>query len=90
MGKQEKHTPGPWEIVKTDPDRIEVCSRLHCVAVIDDVAPRWEDDARLIAAAPAMLAALRDLVNAEKNGWQVEPLRAKARAIIRQATGEES
>lgn len=86
------HTAGPWEAV----DRLTVRSRY--VAGADDghgwlVASLPPDaaaaDARLIAAAPMLLEALRELLSEAEEGISTCPLtRAAARAAIAAATGE--
>ncbi len=60
-----KHTPGPWIVNADDPAEIlmDDIASIHClVATVhaDGCEPeQWGADARLIAAAPEMLAALR-------------------------------
>jgi len=78
------HTPGPWMIPSgLSPDQIVgTCPVGVRIAVADD--PR---DARLIAAAPAMLAALKACVGSEGTGAQEWALKL-ARASIAQATGK--
>ena len=85
-----KHTPGPW-IAQRDPNAIMADD--WCIGAqgqIDSVAVCSERDARLIAAAPDLLEALKCLV-----GWfdddrmnGAEKQIKKARAAIRKATGE--
>ena len=66
------HTPGPWGLSKTEwashavlaDDDVEVC--FVCAGEHD--AETELANARLIAAAPDMLAALRAMVTAEKYG----------------------
>lgn len=64
MNTQAKHTPGPWKAASQDAETNEIpikCGK----SILARVAPRphWdatqEANARLIAAAPAMLEALR-------------------------------
>lgn len=64
MNTQAKHTPGPWTAASQDTETNEIpikCGK----SILARVAPRphWdatqEANARLIAAAPAMLEALR-------------------------------
>lgn len=85
-----QHTPGPWEvydgpsgyqhrIISDDAVATEVCDvRKSC-------------DARLIASAPAMLAALRVMVGVTINSGRVSddmaPALEMALAAIKQATG---
>ena len=57
-----KHTPGPWRVRRTSSNTFAILGAVQhkpgqSVAVVDT-----EDDARLIAAAPALLAALKVLM----------------------------
>jgi hypothetical protein len=55
-----KHTPGPWEAKGTD-----VFAGKNCIGICDtdnDTQKRMEANARLMAAAPDLLAALQSLV----------------------------
>ena len=62
-----KHTPGPWEAVNGPEDTyyVEECGQRGIVAeVLHICTDEWTDaNASLIAAAPDLLAALRDLVD---------------------------
>lgn len=73
-----KHTPGPWTVFESkggpvieapgsEPSsRVMVC-RIHETAIRKDQEDRAEHDARLIAAAPELLEALKQaLKHAEK------------------------
>jgi len=53
---ETKHTPGPW--TTGDGDRESVLSTVnwHCVAQANNALPEMEANARLIAAAPMLLA----------------------------------
>ena len=61
-----KHTPGPWVTSATD-DTVVIDATGREVAAIDgdyndpDTWPQMEANARLIAAAPEMLRALKEL-----------------------------
>lgn len=92
-----KHTPGPWTTDGEEHDcRIEVCAHvsrpgrpgnevLICQVCVDDgyVDSAGRANARLIAAAPALLAALEDICdNGLSSGWW-----ATARAAIAAARG---
>jgi len=64
-----KHTPGPWEAFANGNTRIGAVTHIHgpqhyrsgyCVAFVQNHGDRHDADARLIAAAPEMLAALKD------------------------------
>ena len=91
---QTKHTPGPWHIgVRTfHAGRDVYVPKGEPVAVADDAitaTPEAEANARLIAAAPDMLAALRELVvnNMGHPKGITVPQLDKARAAIAKATG---
>jgi hypothetical protein len=97
-----KHTPGPWEANSADniyaavngrKEMIAKCCDLPCIGGHDDVAAQRARDmeianARLIAAAPELLAALENIV-----AWmeQHHPEAAKnipqARAAIAKVRG---
>ena len=92
------HTPGPWALhdevagVIYGPDGHQVCTTPRTTRREVERAA----NARLIAAAPEMLAALLKLVEAVDpavggltlEDWATEPV-ADARAAIARATGEE-
>lgn len=93
----EKHTPGPWRFwrqTRTGSEGTCTFQNLKGEEVLRAVTVTLtEADARLIAAAPELLAALRDVI-----GWvpgavawhTVAPLKAveQARMAIFKATGE--
>jgi hypothetical protein len=62
------HTPGPWEVHHWGDNEGDIHGsdgKVVCV-MRDGATPQeedWEGDARLIAAAPEMIAALRDAVD---------------------------
>lgn len=91
------HTPGPWQVNRSDPLHVcdadgesRGCSPIAFVQVGND--GRWtaKANARLIAAAPDLLAALQELL-ADK--YLSDPINrdrmANARAAIRAATGQD-
>ena len=93
-----KHTPGPWSFgygvtteygevfgvgVTTKPDWTVVCA----VSRPGDVNAIDEANARLIAAAPVLLAFAQEWL--ERQGTDENYMTAKARAAIAKATGEE-
>lgn len=87
----DKHTPGPWQFdelgIIYSGDCAELCahhSNDHVVAILSGARP---EDARLIAAAPLMLEALREIVIRFSD--EVEPYQI-AREAIRSATGEDA
>lgn len=93
-----KHTPGPWRatsggrVIAQDGEwRLQVCK----VGAFDDPEmlrhskSRWEADARLIAAAPELLAALDYALAVADEGLRLGPeWREKTRAVIVKAKGE--
>ena len=92
------HTPGPWEVAQYADDVTMIENRaptgygysLTQVARILPVSESAEANARLIAAAPDLLAALQELL-ADK--YLSDPINrdrmANARAAIARATGKE-
>jgi hypothetical protein len=114
MGTNQKHTPGPWEVrhESADPEwSVVVASGGRIVANINaetgpDIPPLTatkmpkEANARLISAAPDLLAALEELLveryaleepeEFDENGhWtSTSPASVKARAAILKAKGE--
>jgi len=102
-----QHTPGPWVVcIEDDSDAavtIFAASQLRdgriaadewddCIAIAGLNHNESEANAHLIAAAPAMLAALRAMVGVTINSGQVSddmaPALEMALAAIKQATGE--
>lgn len=91
---QTTHTPGPWAIVETASAHIGERAILDADGyTVCNPSPMGAANARLIAAAPAMLDALRDLeyavrqfTNAAVVDW---PELTRARAAIAAATGEQ-
>lgn len=87
------HTPGPWFWADNVPD-----APPHYRMIVDadgatvcDPSPMREADARLLAAAPALLEALRELSDYVFDEYSAShPLReraAEARKLIERATG---
>lgn len=85
-----KHTPGPWVVDRTHPEleRNVVWSGDQIIAsVVNDQHGNADANARLVAAAPELLEALRYMVaNAEAEGWS-EMMLADATAAIAKAEG---
>ena len=85
------HTPGPWVIHRP---RLVICIRNTAGLYVVDQGVCELDDARLIAAAPDLLAALQALVAAvdddDTDGSVIRYAAALARAleVIEQAEGE--
>jgi hypothetical protein len=73
----EQHTQGPWRVDPTHPLCIE--SDRGNIALVN-LARSSEADARLIAAAPQLLASLREML-----GWYVEGSHAVPRIYIERA-----
>ena len=90
------HTPGPWKavdaFVENNPNRWMVARGGWGGPNIADCGPGAEADARLIAAAPELLATLRELVEwvTDNRGGDLpitDPAIKQARAAITKATG---
>lgn len=82
------HTPGPWIVSPTKHRTLIVSELGFHVAATEEVS---DPDARLIAAAPAMLAALQTLVRAIDRlpgNNPLDGLADEARAAIARATGD--
>lgn len=99
---ESKHTPGPWQVnsgmVETAYDHM--CKTPGCgtkipIAYMDREAGNgtmpveWDSNARLIAAAPELLAELEGMVKVWKMGWKVDKATyiADAEAAIAKAKG---
>ena len=83
-----KHTPGPWGYDEID--RVVVKESVKDIAYMDSTAS--EADARLIAAAPCMLAALQacDETMEYMSEYDIPiTLPGQVKAAIAKATGEE-
>ncbi len=81
------HTPGPWTIIKPNvaPD-FEICARGgRSIAVAFSNSIDGEANAHLIAAAPDMLAALREALLLFDEDTTIS---AKIEAAISKATGK--
>ena len=67
------HTPGPWQVSPLDgrtcgPSRLLICNgttlaQMQAVAIVTLRTSETDANARLIAAAPDLLAALREMVD---------------------------
>jgi hypothetical protein len=83
---ETKHTPGPWH---TAGDQgVQIRSQRDQIAKVWTMrGNEWKANARLIAAAPELLEALKDMIvlQAGTSSDPVETLR-KARAAIAKAT----
>ena len=103
-----KHTPGPWEIERYSDGLIQIVGDLkvisddeeHFTTVVEQIsATNEEANARLIAAAPDLLEALKDLADDISDRFDMDSPStnpgikhciAAARYAIRKATGEEA
>lgn len=97
----DKHTPGPWSVfTKNDGTMMVAKTPTHYIAkvvgssAVGDVRAKFMADARLIAAAPDMLEALRMAAAAYAAGPNPAAVRAEMdsaidyiRAAIAKATG---
>ena len=84
------YTPGPWT---AQPDPKAIMGDDWCIGAqgyIDMIAVCSERDARLIAAAPDLYEALKEIVDAaDGTGWdQLEATFTRARAALKKARGE--
>ena len=82
-----QHTPGPWKVVPYEKDSAWECieargAHLACVSKAENPA-----NARLIAAAPELLAALEQMAAECRKKGPFKSL-PNARAAIRAAKGE--
>jgi hypothetical protein len=93
-----KHTPGPWLTTESTEHWGRVNVTVQAAFTGNEIATAWQGtadvnraNARLIAAAPDLLEALKELV-AAAGGVNAGPLTwlAKARATIARATGEKA
>lgn len=96
-----EHTPGPWTLDEHPQagDWIVTAARSstddRAIGRVVTWRPEWRANARLVAAAPDLLAALRDI--ADDCGWVPEPrtglerqMAERARAAIAKATEEDT
>lgn len=98
-----KHTPGPWLLREIkDGGIVHLCpvteDKLSILTVVDQDGYPFgaiynDADARLIAAAPELLNALRDVIGwvPGASAWHTDaPMKAveRARSVIAKATGE--
>jgi hypothetical protein len=98
MTVSAKHTPGPWSL-DSDAGQVHIVAAGAAIARV--MAMRsdgcGEANARLIAAAPDLLAELQNIANANPSSWDEETrdqfqqwAQNRARAAIAKATGAQS
>lgn len=87
-----KHTPGPWAVVGANIEQIEEGVEIATVSEYRTMTPRQAANARLIAAAPDLLAALQSALNQLSAlsfaDDRIVYTRERARAAIARATGQ--
>jgi hypothetical protein len=96
-----KHTPGPWQLARFNANRAtvevetvargdELPDQGYFIALVGSYAAEPGPDARLIAAAPDLLAALEYILDWSPDGskWSGETARDMGRAAIAKARGE--
>ena len=87
----QHYTPGPWRIARTDGSTVEIRggSRDLVICEVGDTSLEDSANAALIAAAPALLAELTELVAAvlSDNPHRALSRVKSARAAIAQAEG---
>ncbi len=87
-----KHTPGPWAIRETATNIAVIGANNETLFHEYKGNTVVKEDARLIAAAPDLLAALRDMVNTLTDGPDESDIARVfnvSRAAIAKATGEQ-
>lgn len=97
---EAKHTPGPWSVVKPQDERVQqfrIFSNRKYIGSIgnsDETVAETKANARLIAAAPDLLEAIKEYFEAyanegKKPGWikRVGAARRKVNAAIAKAEG---
>lgn len=85
-----QHTPGPW-VIGLREDQTIFTEGLRRVATVEGARKDWRANARLIAAAPDMLAALEDIRDyIDDPNMPMRELLARVSAAIAQAKGAES
>lgn len=79
-----KHTPGPWKVGHTSSGQYQITP--NAMSAVERCA-----NARLIAAAPELLAALELLVSETSyyDGWKEKIVVKNARAALANATGQD-
>ena len=97
MSEKTMHTPGPWFLGKIDREAGTIAvdcidkdgdEALMCILeTADGIDPEDEADARLIAAAPELLDALKRVTEQLDEAYGETYVVRQARAVIAKATG---
>lgn len=83
-----KHTPGPWRVCAACPSSVESADGVHTATIYSGGTASTDANARLIAAAPELLACVRSLVaHIDGDGASKQPC-ANARALIAAVDGK--
>jgi len=83
-----KHTPGPWTV--WEEGGVYVDSPTYLVCSVYGPGPAVLANARLIAAAPELLEALKDVMERLVDRHEADESAVKARAAIAKATEGEA
>jgi len=81
------HTPGPWAVIGTEVRWLADDETVTTITELEGLTPRQAANARLIAAAPELLAALQAVLPYLKGTESFAAQEAQARAAIARATG---
>lgn len=84
------HTPGPWVVSHKKRHKITKESGLVLANAVKCSNPNYEANARLIAAAPELLDALKDMLDYYGTASANVEFLTKARAAIAKATGQDA
>ncbi len=88
MSHHDDFTPGPWVVNTRTLSVIEPAgASFDAIATVQaSNVPEWEHNARLIAAAPCLLAALAAIIEADDCGALTQDDIERGRAAIAKAT----
>ena len=84
------HTPGPWSVSKRAALRVIAHddNTIASTGCTDNLRDQWEANAHLISAAPDLLAALEDVVDALECRRNVGMMYTELCEVIAKAKGE--
>ena len=84
------HTPGPWSVSKRATLRVIAHddNTIASTGCTDNLRDQWEANAHLISAAPDLLAALEDVVDALECRRNVGMMYTELCEVIAKAKGE--